>query len=138
MLRKLIFLVFVGISSYVQCEGSKELTERRLRETEIVPDVLQSLKDVDLLKVFYNEKVKADLGNILTPTQVKEQPKIEYDANSSNFYTLLMTDPDAPSRKEPIRREFRHWLVVNIPGNDVKNGETVFEYIGSGPPKVNF
>lgn len=47
-----------------------------------------------------------------------------------------MTDPDAPSRKEPKFREWHHWLVVNIPGNDVKKGETLSEYVGSGPPKV--
>lgn len=38
------------------------------------------------------------------------------------------------SRKEPTYREWHHWLVVNIPGNDIKNGQTLSEYIGSGPP----
>lgn len=46
-----------------------------------------------------------------------------------------MIDPDAPSRADPKFREIRHWLVVNIPGNDIKKGETKFEYIGSGPPQ---
>ena len=27
-------------------------------------------------------------------------------------------DPDAPSRSNPIYREFVHWVVVNIPGNE--------------------
>lgn len=48
-----------------------------------------------------------------------------------------MTDPDAPSRKEPKFREWHHWLVVNIPGNDITKGDTLSEYIGSGPPKVS-
>lgn len=137
MSKKVLLAVIVLINLYNKCEGGSELVQRRLREDEIVPDVLQKLPDVDLLKVSYGKDLKADLGNILTPTQVKEQPKIEYDANPNDFYTLLMTDPDAPSRMEPTLREFRHWLVVNIPGNDIENGETVIEYIGSGPPKVN-
>lgn len=29
-------------------------------------------------------------------------------------YTLMMVDPDAPSRDNPIRADFRHWLVGNI------------------------
>lgn len=37
--------------------------------------------------------------------------------------------------KEPKVREVRHWLVVNIPGNNVDEGETKWSYIGSGPPK---
>lgn len=46
-----------------------------------------------------------------------------------------MTDPDAPSRADPKIGEVRHWLVVNIPGIDINSGETLYEFIGSGPPK---
>lgn len=46
-----------------------------------------------------------------------------------------MTDPDAPSRADPNFREVRHWLVVNIPGTDVTKGDTIVEFIGSGPPE---
>lgn len=45
------------------------------------------------------------------------------------------TDPDAPSRAKPEFREWHHWLVGNIPGNDVGKGETLSEYVGSGPPQ---
>lgn len=47
----------------------------------------------------------------------------------------LFTDPDAPSRKEPKFREWHHWLVGNIPENKVAEGETLSEYVGSGPPQ---
>lgn len=46
----------------------------------------------------------------------------------------FLTDPDAPSRDNPIRREVRHWLTMNINGNDINSGDTIFNYIGSGPP----
>lgn len=46
-----------------------------------------------------------------------------------------MTDLDPPSRNDPMFREIRHWLVINIPGIDVNAGETLFAFIGSGPPK---
>ena len=46
-----------------------------------------------------------------------------------------LLDPDAPSRADPKFREWRHWLVVNIPGSDVAKGEEVAAYIGSGPPE---
>ena len=45
-----------------------------------------------------------------------------------------MTDPDAPSRKEPKFREWHHWMVIDVPGNDVSKGTTNSEYVGSGPP----
>lgn len=46
-----------------------------------------------------------------------------------------MTDPDAPSRAEPTYREWSHWLITNIPGDDVSKGEVLSAYIGSGPPQ---
>lgn len=55
------------------------------------------------------------------------------NVNSDRWY--YFSDPDAPSRKEPTRREFRHWLTVNIQGSDLSSGESIFQYIGSGPPE---
>lgn len=78
---------------------------------------------------------EVDLGNELTPTQVRDQPIVHFDAEPDNYYTLIMTDPDAPSRKNPVRREWNHWLVVNIPGNNIAKGEVITEYVGSAPPK---
>lgn len=46
-----------------------------------------------------------------------------------------MVDPDAPSRRNPKNREYRHWLVMNIPGNDISKGDEVIQFIGSGAPK---
>ena len=66
---------------------------------------------------------------------MKNQPKIEWTGDANTFYTLILTDPDAPSRAEPKMREFHHWLVGNIPGNDLSKGDVLSEYVGSGPPE---
>lgn len=70
----------------------------------------------------------------MTPTQVQNIPVVDWQADPNQLYTLLMVDPDAPSRAEPKRRSFKHWAVVNIPGKDVAKGDCVAEYIGAGPP----
>lgn len=75
------------------------------------------------------------MGNELTPTQVKDVPTVKWNADANKFYTLCMTDPDAPSRKDPKFREWHHWLVGNIPGGRVDDGETLSAYVGSGPPQ---
>ena len=49
--------------------------------------------------------------------------------------SLITVDPDAPSRADPKWGEWRHWLVVNIPGCEVSKGEALSIYIGSGPPQ---
>ncbi len=49
-----------------------------------------------------------------------------------------MTDPDAPSRETPTFREWHHWIVVNVPGNQIAHGEVKSAYIGSGKRKRMF
>jgi hypothetical protein len=100
-------------------------------------------------QVRYASGIQAQLGNVLTPTQVKDVPiQLRWPgANSKAHYTLCLvgervyrrvrhfvTDPDAPSRANPQYRECVHYLVVNIPGGDVHAGNVLVEYIGSGPP----
>ena len=73
-------------------------------------------------------------GNRLLPENTRHRPQIGYEATATSFYTLIMSDPDAPSVQSPIYREFVHWVVVNIPGNKIDEGETVVSYVGAGPP----
>lgn len=85
-------------------------------------------------QVKYANNLEASLGNELTPTQVKDIPTLKWDAEKDAYYTVLMVDPDAPSRAKPMF-EVRHWLVMNVPGDEVEKGETISEFIGSGPPE---
>lgn len=100
----------------------------------IIPDIIDVAPKA-LAKVTYPSGVSADLGKELTPTQVKDQPEVTWTADDDGLYTLLMVDPDAPSRETPTYREILHWLVINIPGNKLSEGQTIAEYIGSGPPE---
>ncbi|XP_023165506.1 protein D3 [Drosophila hydei] len=104
-----------------------------MEENCIVPDVISKAPKCDA-KVEYAGGISVQPGMVLTPTQVKDQPCVEWEADPSKLYTLCMTDPDAPSRKEPKFREWHHWLVGNIPGKNVAKGQVLSAYIGSGPP----
>lgn len=87
-------------------------------------------------QVDYGDGNLLHLGNTLTPTQVKNPPKsLSWPTEPGALYTLLMTDPDAPSRTNATLREVKHWVVVNIPGTDPTQGEEIAGYRGSGPPK---
>lgn len=112
----------------------KKMTLKSFEENEVVPDVIK-VAPGKLLSVTYAGGVEVKEGNVLTPTQVKDQPTISWEADPNAFYTVCMTDPDAPSRKEATYREWHHWLVGNVPGSDISSGEVLSAYIGSGPPK---
>lgn len=53
------------------------------------------------------------LGNVLS--KLKLQP--------SSSYTLVLSDPDAPSPAMPTSREFLHWLVINAPNGDISQAQ---------------
>ena len=67
--------------------------------------------------------------------QVQNPPTLSWSTKPDSLYAVFMMDPDAPSRKNPKKREWYHWGVLNIPGMDISNGETIAEYIGAGPPQ---
>ncbi|EEB16280.1 phosphatidylethanolamine-binding protein, putative [Pediculus humanus corporis] len=131
------FLLLTGgklLRGFAECPKRRFCNVATMEKFEIVPDVVK-VAPAEVAEIKYGN-LALSLGNELTPTQVKNPPSVlKWKAEEDSFYTLCMTDPDAPSRKDPKFREWHHWLVVNIPGTDVNKGETLSEYVGSGPPK---
>merc|ERR1712029_842656 len=83
-----------------------------------------------------------EYGNTLTVSKAQSQPRVSFeDADSKKLYTLAMVDPDAPSRADPKAAEWLHWLVVNIPGDkledgeDIGHGKVLMQHNGPAPPK---
>lgn len=102
----------------------------------IVPDVIPAAAK-QVLGVTFKKGVEVRMGNTLTCDQTSAAPEsISFQGPASAFYTVLMVDPDAPSRSAPRLRHWRHWLVLNVPNScDFKSGDTVTEYAGPNPPK---
>lgn len=84
------------------------------------------------IQVSYNDKI-IDYGDKVTKEETKEAPTIKYKKQPDKLYTLIMTDPDAPSAKNPEYRHFLHWLVVNQ--SETSSGDIINEYIGPSPPE---
>ncbi|KAL9657600.1 hypothetical protein ABK040_012680 [Willaertia magna] len=124
------------------------LTNQQIRDLEISPDVL-SKAHVDNEGIEMNisyGKHALSYGCKLTPTQAQHEPTIHIKVKDLNKYkpghylTLFMTDPDAPSRESPIRREWLHYIHANMPIKedgtvDSKAGQNIAEYVGAGPPE---
>lgn len=75
-----------------------------MEKHQVVPDVIP-VAPTEVAKVSYDTGVTVQEGNELTPRQVKDVPKVEWNADANTLYTLCMTDPDAPSRQTPTFRE---------------------------------
>ncbi|OWF38006.1 39S ribosomal protein L38, mitochondrial-like [Mizuhopecten yessoensis] len=70
-------------------------------------------------------------GNILSPSEVEGNPQVEYDFVPDTLYTLALTAPDSHLQKNSA--EYLHWLVGNIPGDDISKGEELCSYIPPFP-----
>ncbi|AEX61157.1 phosphatidylethanolamine-binding protein-like protein [Megavirus courdo11] len=67
-------------------------------------------------------------GEIIPLKYTQELPKINFTKHNSDKYTIIMVDPDAPSRKNPIYKYFLHWLIIN-------NNEIIMDFTPPAPPK---
>lgn len=82
----------------------------------VIPDVVPDFQPTVFFTLVWPDGKEATLGNFLTRTDTLEEPQIHLssrlsDEASTISYTLVMTDPDAPSRADPKYRQFRHWVV---------------------------
>lgn len=86
----------------------------------IVPlDISYELEDDKLARV-YN-------GNVIKPSEAANAPNVEYNAENGSLWTLIMTTPDG--NMTSADNEYCHWFIGNIPGNRVKEGEELVDYM---------
>lgn len=78
------------------------------------------------INITYPNGETVEFGEELKPEDVKDEPQVSWDADPAKYYTLIMFDPDAPSRHEPKFADVKHWLVVNIQGCNVASGEVIW------------
>ncbi|VEN48228.1 unnamed protein product [Callosobruchus maculatus] len=72
-------------------------------------------------------------GNVLKPSDAKTAPKISYNSDKDSLWTLILTNPDSHFTEKD--KEYVHWFIGNIPGNNVEQGETIVQYLQPFPPK---
>ncbi|XP_044742008.1 protein D2-like [Chrysoperla carnea] len=108
--------------------------EQAFTENEIVPDSID-IPPNKFMEIIYPDDAAIELGNFLAPTQTLKVPLVKFNGEPNKYYLLVMTDPDCPSRAQPTLREMVHWLVGNIPADNVFSGETLVEYLPAAPPE---
>ncbi|CAF0721680.1 unnamed protein product [Didymodactylos carnosus] len=108
---------------------------------EDVEYVLKELKEGaphgDLFEVTYGETT-VDHNTELTKDESKTKPVIEVDNTKlkakNQFLTLVVIDPDAPSRDNPANGPYLHYIVANAQKMDFSDGTTICNYMGPSPP----
>eukprot|EP01102_Stenamoeba_stenopodia_P019459 TRINITY_DN7358_c0_g1_i1.p1 TRINITY_DN7358_c0_g1~~TRINITY_DN7358_c0_g1_i1.p1 ORF type:complete len:396 (-),score=120.66 TRINITY_DN7358_c0_g1_i1:141-1328(-) len=120
------------ISKWVK-EGGPNRAKEAMFLNEVFPDAYHAFPVVlPIVAKFNNSFVY--LGNPLRASETKQQPVVTWPAPSNeDIFTLALVDIDSPGRDDPTKRPYLHWLVVNIPGNDVSKGQTLTQYLPALP-----
>ncbi|KAK6262289.1 hypothetical protein QUC31_008105 [Theobroma cacao] len=75
---------------------------------EVVDNFTPSVK----MTVTYNSNKQVANGHELMPAVIVARPRVEIGGEDMRAaYTLILTDPDAPSPSDPYLREHLHWFV---------------------------
>jgi len=82
---------------------------------------------------FGNKEVQN--GDELKATDAGSEPSVSWEGNIDGLFTLAMVNLDAPGPKEPVDREWRHWIVCDIPGNEIRKGKVLSSFAEPAPPK---
>nr|XP_018905987.1 PREDICTED: protein D3-like [Bemisia tabaci] len=105
--------------------------QNSLREHLIIPDLLKIGPEYVLDLNYGNKSVS--FGNKFTPEELENEPtSLHWTCREDAFHTLIVVGLDAPAQKNHTDREWKHWIVGNIPANNITAGETIVPYQGVG------
>ena len=119
----------------------------------LIPDVFSDSKFVESLGSL-NLNIQygwTSCRAVMRPADVTRVPTVTTSTKleENALYTLIVVDPDAPSRVKPIYRSYFHQVVIDIPGKQttppvlqenespkftLNGGRTALEYISPAPP----
>ncbi|KAI1209502.1 PEBP-like protein [Annulohypoxylon truncatum] len=106
--------------------------QRELEKAEIFPTVIDKFLPSFLLNAEWSSGERTELGNTVKVDKVQNEPTITVRrggsasssgvrGNSNVTYTIIITDPDAPSRENPEWSEFCHFIATDV---EISSSET--------------
>ncbi|KAI0846862.1 PEBP-like protein [Daldinia vernicosa] len=125
--------------------------QHELKKAEIFPTVVDKFLPSFLLDAEWPSGERTELGNTVKVDDVQDEPTITVrqshssllsaEQRSSVTYTIIITDPDAPSRDNPEWSEFCHFIATGV---DISSSEPaalrlsslkdIIPYKPPGPP----
>jgi hypothetical protein len=98
--------------------AESKLTRTRLKKADIIDDIVDDFKPKCFVAPFYDNKkteYPVALGNTLKPSKTEESPTLKIycpNLHDTSGLTIILTDPDAPSRSNPKWSEMCHWISI--------------------------
>ena len=94
-------------------EGAYTGIAKPIVEFGIMPDILTSGLPEQQLEVTFGRKC-IEPGQELTPLESAAAPQVRWKGEEGLYYTLMMLDPDPPSRRAPFLKAMLSGLLANV------------------------
>ncbi|ESO03627.1 hypothetical protein HELRODRAFT_80148, partial [Helobdella robusta] len=121
----------------VKCDWLEELGPQHIRTIADHYNIYKDLFDGNYFYPTKELKVHYDYddeyvtpvywGNFVLPNEANKEPQVTFSSRPDELWAVLMTNPDENLTNQ--NQEYIHWLVVNIPGNDLSKGQTLVKYM---------
>ncbi|BGP12678.1 hypothetical protein JCM10213_008815 [Rhodosporidiobolus nylandii] len=108
------------------------LQDAGLLGSSVIPTTFQSLISVHAT---YGAFGDIQPGGTYSVADTQAEPSVSFNAapGEEAKYTIVLADPDAPSRDDPKWSPYRHWVLSDVvPGQAA--GQTLTKYLGPAPP----
>ncbi|GIY78683.1 OV-16 antigen [Caerostris darwini] len=96
------------------------------KKGKIVPGIIPKAPEMPI-QVFYKNK-SIECGSKVNSLSIRRTPTLNYTCDDDKLYTIIMIDVDELTPQKPILSPYRLWLVANIPGCNVSEGDTHTKY----------
>ncbi|XP_043710340.1 protein MOTHER of FT and TFL1-like [Telopea speciosissima] len=90
--------------------------------SRVIGDVIDMFAPSVSMSVKYGSKNVTN-GCVIKPSMAMNPPNMVITGHHDDLFTLMMTDPDAPSPSEPSMCELVHWIVKGVL-NEVEQPKT--------------
>lgn len=129
MNRVLLLSLFVlCAANTVQCKRNNKLNlGYHLKLGYVIPQFIDKTSRFSKVFISFEKKKNVFPGFNLSKKLTAKAPTLKWKAKRDISYTMVMVDPDIDNG------HYVNWLVGNIRGNNIKNGDTIFEYHGPIP-----
>jgi phosphatidylethanolamine-binding protein (PEBP) family uncharacterized protein len=94
-----------------------------LKNFGIIPELISEPKNNEkilLARIHFPSK-DIKLNDSIAMDSAINQPLIQWTNNDYKFTTIVMVDPDAPSRLNPTMKSWLHFMVIDIPKGLILN-----------------
>ena len=89
-----------------------------MKKADIIDRIVDDFMPKCFVAPFYEKKENkypVVLGNALKPSKTQDSPSLKIycpEVDTTSGLTIILTDPDAPSRNNPKWSEMCHWIGI--------------------------